>query len=129
MKSYRKELNFPISGAFINITRQIKECARESGVREGLVLVHARYVVAGVVIHDGRLEYVEGYLTRWLEQLAPKDSNDAHLKARQIMGREVVVAITNHELDLDICGEIYYGQLHGGFGFSDGSVLVKIIGE
>lgn len=129
MKSYRKELQFPLSAALVNITRRVEECVRESGVQEGLVLAHANYVWASVIIHDGRLEYVEGYFTRWLEQLAPNDGDDAYLKQRQIMGREVVVAITNRKLDLGTLENIYYGQLYKGSTTRDGRVLVKIIGE
>ena len=112
MKSYRKELWFhvPTRRAFINITPQVEECVRESGVKEGLCLVNAMHITASVFINDDEPGLHQDF-EEWLEGLAPhepitryqhnrtgEDNADAHLK-RQIMGREVVVAITNGELD------------------------------
>src|SRR5580692_12801374 len=112
MKSYRKELWFevPTRRAFVNITRQVEACLRESGVQEGLVLVNAMHITASVFINDDESGLHADY-KKWLEQLAPfdaspqtyshnrtgEDNADAHMK-RQIMGREVVVAITDGKL-------------------------------
>ena len=112
MKSYRKELwfNLPTRVGFVNITREVEKAVEESGVKEGLVLVNAMHITASVFINDDEPGLHEDY-KEWLEKLAPheplslyrhnrtgEDNGDAHLK-RQIMGREVVVAITNGKLD------------------------------
>jgi secondary thiamine-phosphate synthase enzyme len=140
MKSYRKELWFNVSGrrAFINITPQVEGCLRESGVQEGLCLVNAMHITASVFINDDEQGLHEDY-KRWLEQLAPydpspsryrhnrtgEDNGDAHLK-RQVMGREIVAAITNGRLDFGPWEQIFYGEFDGG---RRKRVLVKIIGE
>src|ERR1041384_7602364 len=127
MKSYRKELwfNVPTRRAFINITPQVEECLRESGVNEGLVLVNAMHITASVFINDDESGLHQDYET-WLEQLAPhepvsqyhhnktgEDNADAHIK-RQVMGREVVVAITKGQLDFGPWEQIFYGEFDGG---------------
>ena len=139
MKSYRKELWFNVPGrrAFINITPQVEECLGESGVEEGLVLVNAMHITASVFINDDESGLHQDYET-WLEQLAPhepisryhhnktgEDNADAHIK-RQVMGREVVVAITRGQLDFGPWEQIFYGEFDGG---RRKRVLVKIIGE
>ena len=139
MKSYRKELWFNVPGrrAFINITPQVQECLRESGVVEGLVLVNAMHITASVFINDDESGLHKDY-EKWLEQLAPhepisqyqhnktgEDNADAHIK-RQVMGREVVVAITRGQLDFGPWEQIFYGEFDGG---RRKRVLVKIIGE
>lgn len=139
MKSYRKELWFDITGrrAFVNITPEIEACLAESGVREGLVLVNAMHITASVFINDDERGLHHDYEI-WLEKLAPhapvsayqhnrtgEDNADAHLK-RQVMGREVVVAITNGKLDFGPWEQIFYGEFDGG---RRKRVLVKIIGE
>ncbi|MBM3795533.1 MAG: YjbQ family protein [Acidobacteria bacterium] len=139
MKSYRKELWFDIKGrrAFLNITPQVNECLRESGVREGLVLVNAMHITASVFINDDESGLHHDY-GQWLERLAPhepvdaywhnrtgEDNADAHMK-RQIMGREVVVAITRGQLDFGPWEQILYGEFDGN---RRKRVLVKIIGE
>jgi secondary thiamine-phosphate synthase enzyme len=139
MKSYRKELwfNVPERRDFINITPQVDECLRESGIREGLVLVNAMHITASVYINDDERGLLADY-EDWLEELAPhqpvshyrhnrtgEDNGDAHLK-RQIMGREVVVAITNGRLDFGRWEQIFYGEFDGR---RRKRVLVKIIGE
>jgi secondary thiamine-phosphate synthase enzyme len=139
MKSHRKELWFqtPERRAFLNITRQVEECVAESGVREGLVLVNAMHITASVFINDDESGLHSDY-DNWLEQLAPhepvssyrhnrtgEDNADAHLK-RQIMGREVVVAITHGKLDFGPCEQIFYGEFDGR---RRKRVLVKVIGE
>ncbi len=139
MKSFRKELwfNVPARRAFINITPQVEECLRESGIREGLVLVNPMHITASVFINDDESGLHRDY-DRWLEKLAPhepvdhyrhidtgEDNADAHLK-RQVMGREVVVAITNGRLDFGTWEQIFYGEFDGG---RRKRVLVKIIGE
>lgn len=139
MKSFRKELwfNIPARRAFINITPQVEECLRESGIREGLVLVNPMHITASVFINDDESGLHRDY-DRWLEKLAPhepvdhyrhndtgEDNADAHLK-RQVMGREVVVAITNGRLDFGTWEQIFYGEFDGG---RRKRVLVKIIGE
>lgn len=139
MKSYRKELWFNVRGrrAFINITPQVEEALRESGIREGLVLVNAMHITASVFINDDEPGLHQDY-DRWLEQLAPheplsqyrhnltgEDNADAHLK-RQVMGREVVVAVTEGRLDFGPWEQIFYGEFDGG---RRKRVLVKIIGE
>jgi secondary thiamine-phosphate synthase enzyme len=139
MKSYRKELwfNVPERRDFINITPQVDECLRESGIREGLVLVNAMHITASVYVNDDERGLLADY-EDWLEELAPhqpvshyrhnrtgEDNGDAHLK-RQIMGREVVVAITNGRLDFGHWEQIFYGEFDGR---RRKRVLVKIIGE
>ncbi len=139
MKSYRKELWFTVSGrrAFINITPQVEECLRESGVQEGLVLCNAMHITASVFINDDESGLHQDY-DDWLERLAPhapisqyrhnrtgEDNGDAHLK-RQIMGREVVVAVTKGRLDFGAWERIFYGEFDGN---RRKRVLVKIIGE
>ena len=139
MKSYRKELWFNTSTrvAFINITPQMEECLRESGIQEGLALVNAMHITASVFINDDESGLHSDY-KNWLEELAPhepishyqhnrtgEDNGDAHLK-RQIMGREVVIAITKGRLDFGPWEQIFYGEFDGR---RRKRVLVKIIGE
>lgn len=139
MKSYRKELWFhvPKRRDFINITPQVEECLRESGIQEGLVLVNAMHITASVFINDDESGLHRDY-DEWLEKLAPhepvdkylhnrtgEDNADAHMK-RQIMGREVVVAVTNGKLDFGPWEQIFYGEFDGR---RRKRVLVKIIGE
>ncbi len=139
MKSYRKELwfNIPARRALINITSQVEACLRESAVREGLALVNAMHITSSVFINDDEPGLHQDY-DDWLERLAPhapisqyrhnrtgEDNGDAHLK-RQIMGREVVVAITEGRLDFGPWEQIFYGEFDGG---RRKRVLVKIIGE
>jgi secondary thiamine-phosphate synthase enzyme len=138
MKSYRKELWFetPHRRDFTNITSQVENCLRESGIKEGLCLVNAMHITASVFINDN-----EGGLHNdfevWLEKLAPEkpysqyqhngyeDNADAHLK-RTIMGREIVAAVTNGKLDFGPWEQIFYGEFDGK---RKKRVLVKIIGE
>jgi secondary thiamine-phosphate synthase enzyme len=138
MISYRKELWFNVNRrrAFLNITSEVAVCLRECGIREGLCLVNAMHITASVFINDD-----EGGLhadfEHWLEKLAPEkpysqyahngaeDNADAHLK-RQLMGREVVVAVTDGRLDLGPWEQIFYGEFDG---MRNKRVLVKIIGE
>lgn len=138
MKSYRKELWFdvPTRRAFINITPQVQECLKESGITEGLVLVNAMHITASVFINDDESGLHHDYEV-WLERLAPhepvsqyrhnggEDNADAHLK-RQVMGREVVVAVTEGQLDFGTWEQIFYGEFDGG---RRKRVLVKIIGD
>ena len=138
MKSYRKELYFhvPTRRAFINITAQVDECLRESRIREGLVLVNAMHITASVFINDDEAGLHRDF-DAWLERIAPhepvssymhnagEDNADAHLK-RQVMGREVVVAVTDGRLDLGTWERIFYGEFDGR---RRKRVLVKIIGE
>ena len=138
MKSYRKELNFnlPSRRAYINITSQVQTCIDESGVREGFVLVNAMNITASVFVNDDESGLHQDF-EKWLETLAPEkpynqykhngyeDNADAHLK-RQIMGREVVAAITNGKLDFGTWEQIFYGEYDGK---RPKRVLVKIIGE
>ncbi|MBI4670371.1 MAG: YjbQ family protein [Chloroflexi bacterium] len=139
MKSYRKELwfNIPKRRAFVNITPQVQECLRESGIQEGLLLCNAMHITASVFINDDESGLHHDYEV-WLEKLAPheptaqywhnrtgEDNADAHLK-RQVMGREVVVAITNGKLDFGTWEQIFYGEFDGN---RRKRVLVKIIGE
>jgi secondary thiamine-phosphate synthase enzyme len=139
MKSYRKELWFNVPGrrAFINITPQVVECLRESNIQEGICLVNAMHITASVFINDDEYGLHQDY-EKWLEELAPhapisqyqhnrtgEDNADAHLK-RQIMGREVVVAVTNGRLDFGTWERIFYGEFDGR---RRKRVLVKIIGE
>ncbi len=138
MKSYRKELwfNVPSRRAFINITPQVQECLRESGIRDGMILINAMHITASVFINDDESGLHQDY-DEWLERLAPhepvsryrhnvgEDNADAHMK-RQIMGREVVVAVTDGELDFGTWERIFYGEFDGG---RKKRVLVKIIGQ
>ena len=139
MKSYRKELWFeiPARRALLNITPDVAKCLVESGVREGLALVNAMHITASVFINDDESGLHQDY-DRWLEKLAPheptaqylhnrtgEDNADAHMK-RQIMGREVVVAITGGKLDFGPWEQIFYGEFDGR---RRKRVLVKIIGE
>ena len=139
MKSYRKELWLEVTTrrAFIDITPQVEECVRESGVREGLALVNSMHVTASVFIDDNE-EGLYGYYEPWLEQLAPvlsesnyhhdaigEDIVDAHMK-RHVMGREVLVAVTEGRLDFGRWEHVMYGEFDGG---RKKRVLVKIIGE
>jgi len=138
MKTYRKELTFNTSKRreFINITPYVNACIRESGVKEGLVLCNAMHITASVFINDDESGLHHDF-EQWLETLAPEkphsqyrhngfeDNADAHLK-RQIMGREVVVAITNGQLDFGTWEQIFYGEFDGK---RAKRVLVKIIGE
>ena len=122
--------------AFINITRQVEEVVKKSGVREGLCLVNAMHLTASVFINDDESGLHQDY-EKWLEELAPhepvsqyahntiEDNADAHMK-RQVMGREVVVAITEGELDFGPWEQIFYGEFDGR---RDKRVLVKVIGE
>ncbi len=138
MKSYRKELwfNIPSRRGFVNITPQVEDCLRESGIQEGMVLVNAMHITASVFINDDERGLL-GDFEKWLEKLAPhepvsqyahntgEDNADAHLK-RQVMGREVVVAITKGKLDFGPWEQIFYGEFDGR---RKKRVLVKIIGE
>ena len=139
MKSFRKELwfNLPTRRGFINITLQVEEALRESGIREGLALINAMHITASVFINDDEHGLHQDY-EKWLESIAPhepvsqyrhndtgEDNADAHIK-RQIMGREVVVAITNGQLDFGPWEQIFYGEFDGR---RRKRVLVKIIGE
>lgn len=138
MKSYRKELWFevPSRRGFINITPTVKDCLRESGIQEGLCLVNAMHITASVFINDDEAGLHHDYDV-WLEKLAPhapveqyrhngyEDNADAHMK-RQIMGREVVVAITEGQLDFGTWEQIFYGEFDGR---RKKRVLVKLIGE
>ena len=138
MKIYRKELVFqvPTRRAFINITRQVQETIDDSGVKEGLVLVNAMHITASVFINDDESGLHHDYDV-WLEKLAPhdpvsqywhnvgEDNADAHMK-RQIMGREVVVAVSDGRLDFGPWEQIFYGEFDGG---RRKRALIKIIGE
>jgi secondary thiamine-phosphate synthase enzyme len=139
MKSYRKELwfNIPSRRGFVNITSQVEECLRESGIKEGLCLVNPMHITASVFINDDESGLHHDY-EKWLENLAPhepvsgyrhndtgEDNADAHMK-RQVMGREVVVAVTNGQLDFGTWEQIFYAEFDGR---RKKRVLVKIIGE
>ena len=139
MKSYTKHLWFQTRSRreFINITREVEQCLAESGIQEGLVLVNAMHITASVFINDDERGLHADY-EKWLEGLAPhepigqyqhnrtgEDNADAHLK-RQVMGREVVVAVTNGRLDFGPWEQIFYGEFDGR---RRKRVLVKIIGE
>jgi secondary thiamine-phosphate synthase enzyme len=138
MKSFRRELWFevPARRGFVNITSQIEACLRESGIREGLCLVNAMHISASVFINDNESGLHRDF-EKWLEKLAPEkphsqyahnvgeDNADAHLK-RTIMGREVVVAVTQGALDFGPWEQIFYGEFDG---LRRKRVLVKIIGE
>ena len=138
MKSYRKELWFqtPTRRQLINITGEIEKCLEESGINEGLLLCNAMHITASVFINDDESGLHQDY-EHWLEKLAPEkphsqykhngyeDNADAHLK-RTILGREVVVAITEGRLDFGPWEQIFYGEFDG---MRRKRVLVKIIGE
>ena len=139
MKNYRKELWFNVTKRreFINITPQVNSCLQESGVQEGLILVNAMHITASVFINDDEAGLHSDY-KRWLEELAPheplsryrhnltgEDNGDAHHK-RQVMGREVMVAITEGKLHFGTWEQIFYGEFDGN---RRKRVLVKIIGE
>ena len=140
MISYRKTLTFhlPERVGFENITREVETAIRESGVQEGFCLVNAMHITASVFINDDESGLHQDY-KKWLEDLAPfdasprryahnrtgEDNADAHMK-RQIMGREVVVAITKGKLDFGPWEQIFYGEFDGR---RDKRVLIKIIGE
>ena len=138
MKSYRKELWFNTRGRreFINITPEVEQCLRESGVKEGFVLCNAMHITASVFINDDESGLHHDFEV-WLEKLAPEkpysqyrhngfeDNADAHLK-RSVMGREVVVAVTEGSLDFGPWERIFYGEFDGK---RKKRVLVKIIGE
>ena len=138
MKSYRKELFFhlPTRRGLVNITPQVEEALRESGIREGLVLVNAMNITASVFINDDEPGLHQDF-EKWLEGLAPEkpysqyrhngyeDNADAHLK-RTVMGREVVVAVTGGRLDFGTWEQIFYFEFDGK---RDRHALIKIIGE
>jgi secondary thiamine-phosphate synthase enzyme len=139
MRSYRKELwfNIPSRRGFVNITPNVEEALRESGITEGLVLVNAMHITASVFINDDESGLLNDY-EAFLERLAPheptsqyrhnltgEDNGDAHIK-RQLMGREVVVAVTAGRLDFGPWEQIFYGEFDGR---RRKRVLVKIIGE
>ncbi|MBS3968959.1 MAG: secondary thiamine-phosphate synthase enzyme YjbQ [Clostridia bacterium] len=138
MKSYRKELWYHVKSRrrFINITPQVEECLKESGIKEGLLLCNTMHITSSVFINDDE-DGLHQDFEKWLEGLAPEkpysmykhnsfeDNADAHLK-RTIMGREVVVAVTNGRLDFGPWEQIFYGEFDGN---RDKRVLVKIIGQ
>ena len=138
MKSYRKELvmEIPRRRAFVNITKECEQALKESGIREGLLLCNAMHITASVFINDDEGGLHQDMET-WLEKLAPEkpysqyhhngyeDNADAHLK-RSVMGREVVVAVTDGKLDFGTWEQIFYYEFDGG---RDKHALVKIIGE
>ncbi|MDR1342732.1 MAG: secondary thiamine-phosphate synthase enzyme YjbQ [Prevotellaceae bacterium] len=138
MKTYRKTLTFetPRRRQLINITGQVEDCLRESGIREGLLLCNAMHITASVFINDDEAGLHHDFEV-WLEKLAPEkpyaqyrhngaeDNADAHIK-RTVMGREVVVAVTNGKLDFGTWEQIFYGEFDG---MRPKRVLVKIIGE
>ncbi len=139
MKTYREELwfNVPSRRGFVNITKSVEGCVKKSGIQEGLALINAMHITASVFINDDESGLHHDY-EQWLEGLAPhepisrylhnrtgEDNADAHLK-RQVMGREVVVAITKGKLDFGPWEQIFYGEFDGK---RKKRVLVKIIGE
>jgi secondary thiamine-phosphate synthase enzyme len=139
MKSYRKELwfNVPSRRGFVNITGEVRSALKESGITEGLVLVNAMHITASVFINDDESGLHADY-EKWLEKLAPhepvsgyrhndtgEDNADAHMK-RQIMGREVTVAVTTGELDFGPWEQIFYGEFDGR---RRKRALIKIIGD
>jgi secondary thiamine-phosphate synthase enzyme len=138
VKSYRRELWFeiPRRRGFVNITHTLQDCVRESGIKEGLLLCNAMHITASVFINDDESGLHHDFEV-WLEKLAPEkpysqykhngfeDNADAHLK-RTIMGREVVIAITEGKLDLGPWEQVFYGEFDG---MRKKRVLVKIIGE
>ena len=139
MKSFTEKLlfNVPSRRGYINITQQVEEIVRKSGVREGIVLCNAMHITASVYINDDESGLLDDY-DDWLEELAPhepiskyrhnrtgEDNADAHLK-RQLMGREVTVAITNGKLDLGPWEQVFYAEFDGR---RQKRVLIKVIGE
>lgn len=139
MRSFRKELYFNVPGrrGFLNITPQVEECLKESGIKEGLVLVNSMHITSSIFINDDERGLHHDFEV-WLEKLAPhepvsgyrhndtgEDNADAHLK-RSVMGREAVVAVTNGRLDFGTWEQIFYGEFDGR---RKKRVLVKIIGE
>lgn len=138
MKSYRKELWYEVKGrrGFVNITPEVDKCLKESKISEGLILCNAMHITASVFINDDESGLHQDY-DKWLEKLAPhepvsqykhnvgEDNADAHMK-RQVMGREVVLAVTNGKLDFGPWEQIFYGEFDGN---RKKRVLVKIIGE
>ncbi|MDD2403224.1 MAG: secondary thiamine-phosphate synthase enzyme YjbQ [Victivallaceae bacterium] len=138
MKSYRKELSFQVDSRrkFINITPQVEAALADSGIREGLLLCNAMHITASVFVNDDEAGLHADFEV-WLEKLAPEkpyeqyrhngfeDNGDAHLK-RQVMGREVVVAVTGGKLDFGPWEQIFYGEFDGK---RSKRVLIKIIGE
>lgn len=138
MISYRKEIMFevPTRTAFINITSQVKNALKESGIKEGLILCNAMHTSASVFINADETGLLRDF-DAWLEELAPHEpldqyrhnvneyNGDGHIK-RQIMGREVVVAVTNGKLDIGIWEQVFYGEFDGR---RKKKVLIKIIGE
>lgn len=139
MKTFRKTLTFEADSrrAYINITPQVEQALRQSGVREGLCLVNAMHITASVYINDDEAGLLHDY-DDWLEELAPhepvsryrhnrtgEDNADAHLK-RQIMGREVVIAVSDAKLDMGPWEQVFYGEFDGR---RPKRVLIKIIGE
>jgi len=139
VRSHREELSFSIPQryAFVNITDKVRAAVRKSGIREGLCLVNAMHITSSVFINDDESGLHQDYL-KWLEEIAPheplskylhnrtmEDNADAHMK-RQIMGREVVVAVTAGELDFGPWEQIFYGEFDG---MRTKKVLVKIVGD
>ena len=138
MKSYRKELimNIPTRRAFVNITHELETALAESGIKEGMLLCNAMHITASVFINDDESGLHRDFET-WLEKLAPEkpysqyhhntyeDNGDAHLK-RTVMGREVVIAVTNGKLDFGPWEQVFYGEFDG---MRKKRVLIKIIGE
>jgi len=138
MKSHRRELffNLPARRGYVNITGQVQDCIDESGIKDGLILINAMNITASVFVNDDESGLHQDF-ERWLEELAPEkpydrykhngyeDNADAHLK-RQIMGREVVAAVTDGKLDFGTWEQIFYGEYDG---MRKKHVLVKIIGE
>jgi secondary thiamine-phosphate synthase enzyme len=138
MKSYRKELwlETPHRRDYVNITRRVEQCIAESGITEGLVLINSMHITSSIFINDDEAGLHQDFEV-WLEKLAPEkphsqyrhngfeDNADAHMK-RQLMGREVVVAVTNGKLDFGPWEQIFYGEYDG---MRRKRVLIKIIGE
>lgn len=138
MKSYRKELtiNYPARRGYVNITPDVEKALKESGIKEGLVLVNSMHITSSVFINDDEQGLLSDFEV-WLEKLAPEkphsqynhngyeDNADAHMK-RQLMGREVVVAVTEGKLDFGTWEQIFYGEYDGK---RNKRLLIKIIGE
>ncbi len=138
MKSYRKELtiNYPQRRGYVNITPEVEKALKESGIKEGLVLVNSMHITSSVFINDDEQGLLSDFEV-WLEKLAPEkphsqyrhngyeDNADAHMK-RQLMGREVVVAVTEGKLDFGTWEQIFYGEYDGK---RNKRLLIKIIGE
>lgn len=139
MKSFRKELSFDVAArlAFLNITPQVEDALRESGIREGLVLVNSMHITSSVFINDDEKGLHRDF-AKWLEKMAPhepisqyehnrtgEDNGSAHIK-RQIFGREVVVAVTGGKLDFGPWEQIFYGEFDGN---RKKRALIKIVGE